>query len=71
MLTFAEMDGHALRLEQAVVLRLGVALGQCWSWSRQGLSQWMRQGGRHRRRGGGGGGRGRRVYLGVERRDSA
>lgn len=65
LLTFAEMDGHALRLEQAVVLRLGGALG------RPGLSQRVRQGRRHRRRGRrGGGGRGG-VDLGVDGRDGA
>lgn len=57
--TFAQVDRHALRLEQAVVLGVGVAL-------RQGLGQGVWQGGlrwcwrRGAGRGGGGGG-------GVER----
>ena len=71
-LTFAEVDRHALRLEQAVVLILGVALGQLRGVARWGLSQRVRQGGRGRRcrgrgRGGGGGG----VYLAVDWRDVA
>lgn len=48
-LTFAEVDRHALRLEQAVVLILGVALGQLRGVARWGLSQRVRQGGRGRR----------------------
>lgn len=71
-LTFAEVDRHALRLEQAVVLILGVALGQLRGVARWGLSQRVRQGGRGRRcrgswRGGGRGG----VYLAVDWRDVA
>lgn len=71
LLTFAEMDGHALRLEQAVVLRLGVALGQWRRGSRRGLGQWVRQGGRRRGWGRRGGGRRGGVYLSVDGRDGA
>lgn len=70
LLTFAEMGGHALGLEQAVVLRLAVALRQQSSGSRWGIGQWVSQGGWRRRWGRGGGGRGG-VYLSVDRRDGA
>lgn len=69
LLTFAEVDRHALGLEQAVVLR--VALGLRWRLGRWGLRQRVRQGGR--RCSGGrrwwGGGRGW-VYLAVDRRNA-
>lgn len=71
-LTFAEVDRHALGLEQAIVLSLGVALDLRWDVARWGLSERVRQG-RHRRRrgwswrGGGSGG----VHLAVDWRDAA
>lgn len=34
LLTFAEVDRHALRFEQAVVLRVAVALGLRWGLGR-------------------------------------
>lgn len=71
-LTFAEVDRHALGLEQAVVLRLAVVLGLRWRLAWWGLSQRFRQGGRRRwcGRGWWGGGRGG-VYLAIDWRNAA
>lgn len=71
-LTFAEVDGHALGLEQAVVLSLGVALGLRGGLARRGLGQRVGQGGRRRRCGGRrrGGGRGGVHLAAVDRRDA-
>lgn len=70
-LTFAEVDWHALGLEQAVVLVLGGALGLRRSVTRRGFGQRVRQGGRGGRGGGGRWGGGRGVYFAVDWRDAA
>jgi len=70
LLTFAEVDGHALGLEQAVVLSLGVALGLQWGLAWRGPGQRVRRGGRWCCCGGSwGGGRGG-MYLAVDWRDA-
>lgn len=59
LLTFTQMDRHAFRLEQTVVLSLGVARRR--RRGGRGLCEWVLQDGRRRR----GVGRGR-VHLGVD-----